>query len=92
MMMMMMTTTTKTTMTTTATMNDRNELLELQSNVKFQTTKQAGGKEFSSSTNYPVCSKERVYLRTFKSEVFVDEADYKTCSQLRSLFVVSTKH
>jgi hypothetical protein len=69
-------------------MNDRNELLELQSNVKFQTPKQAGGKEVSSSTNYPVCSTER----TFKSEVFVNEVDYKTCSQLRSLFVVSTEH
>ena len=46
-------------------MNDRNELLELQSNVKFQTAKQARGKQVSSRTNYPVCSKERVYLRTF---------------------------
>jgi len=41
MIMMMMMTTTMMMMT----MNDRNELLELQSNVKFQTTKQAGGKK-----------------------------------------------
>ena len=54
-------------MTMMLTMNNRNELLELQSNVKYQTTKQAAGKEVSSSTNDPVCSIERAHLRTFKS-------------------------
>ena len=51
----------------TTTMNATNELLELHINAKFQTTKQAGGKEIGASTNYPVCSMEGLYIRTFKS-------------------------
>jgi hypothetical protein len=73
------------------TMNNGNKLLELQSNVKYETTKRAAGKEVSSSRNYPVCTIERVHLRTFKS-LNLNEVHHKTCSQLRSLFVVSTKH